>query len=243
MVTKNFLTLCLYRLMKKIAVYFGIFLSVVACKKLEDPAENPARGESYMKFVHANPAAPALDLYSNYYNQTNKIGSEVSHKKSLPQVGYMRLQSSDAPSASGVGTYWFHTRPAQTRDTFHLPIPLLLEKDKYQTIFNVDSAGTPKLLVFQDVFQKPDSGFALFRVFNGKINSGNLTLVSGNAQTTPTDFMQISNFVVVPIDNQIFNLIDSNGNTIGTLNNLQLKNRQVYTFFYSDSLHVTQHTE
>ncbi len=228
--------------MKKIAIYFSIFLTIVSCKKLENPADNPVRGKSYLKFVHANAAAPTLDLYSNYYNQTNKIGSEISHKKSLPQVGYMQLQSSDAPSASGVGTYWFHTQPAQTRDTFHLPLPILLEKDKFQTIFNIDSAGKPKLVIFQDVFQKPDSGFALFRIFNGKMDSGNLTLVSGNAQTTPTDFMQISNFVVVPIDNQAFILNDANGNTLFNLN-FKLKNRQVYTFFYSDSLHVTQQSE
>lgn len=229
--------------MKKIAIYLSIFLVIISCKGLENPSENPTRGRSYIKFVHANPAAPALDLYSNYYNQTNKIGSEISHKQSLPQIGYMQLQSSDVPSASGVGTYWFHTRPAQTRDTFHLPIPLLLEKDKYQTIFNIDSAGTPKLLIFQDVFQKPDSGFALCRIFNGKIHSGTLTLTSGNAQTSPTDFMQISHFVVFPIDNQTFKLNDANGNTLATLNNFQLKNRQVYTWFYSDSLYVTQHTE
>lgn len=205
--------------------------------------ENPSRGKSYLKFVHANPIAPSLDLYSNYYNQTNKIGSEISHKQSLPSVGYMQLQSSDRPTSTGVGTYWFHTRPSQTQDTFQAPIPILLEKDKYQTLFNIDSAGTPKLLIFQDNFQKPDSGFALIRFFNGKMDSGSLTLASDNSQTPSVNFMQISEFQAIPINNLNFYLKDGNGNTLHSITNYPLKNRQAYTFFYSDSLYVTQQSE
>lgn len=230
--------------MKKIILFYSIIsLTILACKKLEDPAENPSRGKSYLKFIHANPIAPALDLYSNYYNIMNKIGSNISHSKSLPSIGYMELQSSDKPTESGVGTYWLHTQPAFTRDTFHHPIPIYLEKDKYQTIFNIDSAGSPKLLIFQDAIQKPDSGFALIRLFNANIEAENIYLTTANTQTNPINFMQISNFVVVPIQTTNFMLLDSNGNTLDAMDNLRLKNRQVYTFFYSDSLYVTQQTE
>jgi len=204
--------------------------------------ENPPRGNSYLKFIHANPAAPALDLYSQYYNQTNKIGVEISHKKSLPPIGYMQLQSSDNPTSSGVGTYWFHTRAAQTKDTINQPTTILLSKDKYQTLFSIDSAGTPKLLIFEDNFQKPDSGFALFRFFNANLNSGKLTLTNGTNPSNPVDFMNISNFVNVSATNHNFTVLDENGNSLQTLN-LTLKNKVAYTFFFSDSLYYSQQTE
>ncbi len=229
--------------MKKIIIGIAALTLFIACKKLDDPAENPPRGDSYLKFIHVHPTAPALDIYSQYYNQTNKIGSNLTHKNALPSIGYMKLQSSDKPSASGVGTYWIHTQPALTADTFHKPTPILLERDSYQTIFNIDSAGTPKLLIFNDILPKLDSGFYAIRFFNAKFNSGNMTLTTNNNSPISADFMQLSNFIILAQNVVNFTLKDANGNIVDSLNNFSPRNKKTYTFFYSDSLYVTQQSD
>ncbi len=229
--------------MQKIIFYFVFSMALLSCQKLEDPADNPANGKAYLKFIHANSLAPALDLYSQYYNQTSKIGSQITYKNSLPQIGYMILQSTNKPSPSGVGTYWIHTRPSLTSDTFHKPLPIFLANGSYYTIFNIDSSGTPKLAIFNDAFQKPDSGLSSIRFFNGKFESGNLVLSNGINQTHSVGFMEISNFINIPSGTYDFVLKDNDGNILSSINNYTLKNQAVYTFYFSDELQVTQQSE
>jgi len=229
--------------MKKIIILACVWASFQACNSLKDPAENPVRGKSYLKIIHANPNAPMLDIYSRYYNQTNKIGSELMPSKSLPDVGYMELQSSDEPSASGTGTYWIHAQAAQTLDTIYKPVSILLSKDTYHSLFCIDSAGTHKFLFFKDPIQKPDSGFALVRFFNAKFGNNNLKLISGASQTSTVNFMEISGYVLIPAGTHSFSVLDANGNTLHSLQNITLKNQSAYTFFEADNLYYTQQSQ
>lgn len=223
--------------------YFFLIITTiitVACKRLEDPKPNPERGNSYLKFINAHPTAPDLNLYSVYYNQTSLLASATTYARTLPQVGYISLQSSDEPTASGVGTYYFFTKPTLDTTTFHAYFPVHLKKDLKQTLFAIDSVGKPKFLLFQDTYSIPDTGFAIVRFLNLKPDM-DAFLTNNSTQTATMPFQQMSAFVTIPSGTQTLFAKDNNGNEIAKLENITLKSRAVYTCYLSYDLQITQH--
>lgn len=223
--------------------YFFFIITIIivfACKRLEDPKPNPERGNSFLKFINAHATAPDLNLYSVYYNQTSLIASGTTYARALPQIGYISLQSSDEPTASGVGTYYFFTKPTHDTATFHPYFPVHLKKDLKQTLFAIDSVGKPKFLLFQDTYSPPDSGFALVRFLNLKPDL-DLFLTNNSTQTASIPFQQISSFITLPSGTQSLVAKDNNGNEIAKLENITLKSRAVYTCYLSYDLQITQH--
>jgi hypothetical protein len=55
--------------------------------------------------------------------------------------------------------------------------------------------------------------------------------------------MEISGYVLIPAGTHSFSVLDANGNTLHSLQNITLKNQSAYTFFEADNLYYTQQSQ
>lgn len=71
----------------------------------DDQGSEPDRCCANLRFYHAAPSYADADVFADYYNEEQKIVSNLAYGETFPAHQYLSVETTDVPDEFGIGTY------------------------------------------------------------------------------------------------------------------------------------------
>jgi hypothetical protein len=202
---------------------------LTSCLKNNDSAYNPPTG--LLSFVQASPDEPPLDFYLN--------GNKVN-------LGALYFGDNiDYVSAfAGSRTAIFYDAGSTTPI---LSAPVTVTQGTAYSLFLVNKASSPQVLLLTDTLNKPSTGNAAVRFvdLSPDAQAADLAVQGGAVLVTNRSFKGYSSFVSVPAKNgYTFEVRQAGTSTVlATLSNVPLVAGSVYTIWFGGLATPTNSTD